>query len=138
MTRTAVHIYCCVRTRRAGGVERRGEAKTAITAPLWRGSAYHCHCCYFFVLFLSAIRTVPCRLWHSLFRVFSAVLPAVLLLYYSRTHIVASWVVGCFFVCCVLCCSTAVLRTAVVLLLYGVAGRIVSWVCPWVRGFFLL
>ena len=36
MIRTAVHIYCCVRTRRARGM----EAKTAIPALLWHGSAY--------------------------------------------------------------------------------------------------
>ena len=55
MIRTAVHISCCVRTRRARGVERRGEANTAIPAPLWRGSAY---LCYFFV-FVFFVRDVP-------------------------------------------------------------------------------
>ena len=58
MIRTAVHIYCCVRTRRAGGVERRGE----VSAPLWHGSAYHC--CYFFVFCFFVRSTLPC-LWHN-------------------------------------------------------------------------
>ena len=49
-TGTAAHIYCCVRTRRAGGVERPGEAKTAIPAPLWHGSAYVPLPLFYFIL----------------------------------------------------------------------------------------
>ena len=37
--------YCCTYlllcTRRAGGMERRGEAKIAVPPPLWHGSAYN-------------------------------------------------------------------------------------------------
>ena len=80
MTRTAVPINCCVRTRRTGGVERRGEAKTAISAPLWRGSTtfFFCPC------------TLP-RLWHS---------SAYLLLYCCCTAVVLLSYTDCGFVGC--------------------------------------
>ena len=129
MIPTAVGIYCCVRTRRAGGVERRGEAKTAMPAPLWHGSAYHC--CYRWGGSFSC-PLYPPLLWHS--SAFFCCTPVVLLSY-THGRFVGCWM---FFFCCVLCCATTVLRTAVVLLLYGVAGWTGSWVCPWARGFFFI
>ena len=116
--RTAVHIYCCVRTRRGGGVERRGEAKTVISAPLWHGSAYHC---YFFV-FVFVRYTLPC-LWHSSAYFLLYCCTAVVLLSYTHCGFV-----GCSWMFFSLLCAVlyyAVLRTAVVKL-YGVAGWIGS------------
>ena len=108
MIRTAVHIYCCARTRREGGVERRGRANIAMPAPLWHGSAYHC-CCYF-QFFVVVRYTLPC-LWHS---------SRFFLLYSCRTIIVhvGSWLLDVFFLlrtvlyycCTTYCCCTAVVR----------------------------
>ena len=60
MIRTAVQytstvVYVLGERGAWRGVERRGEANTAIPAPLWRGSAY---LCYFFV-FVFFVRDVP-------------------------------------------------------------------------------
>ena len=62
------------------------------------------------------------------------------LLYYSEYYRTHCGFVGCcwvfFFCCAVLYYLCTTVRTAVLLLLYVVAGRIGSWVCPWVRAFF--
>ena len=127
--RTAVHIYCCVRTPRTGGVERRGEAKTAIPVPLWHGSAYH----LLLLFFLVVHQTIPSPASGIVPRIFCG---TAVVYCCCRTHIMGSWVVDVFFLCSVLGCTTAVPRTAVVLLLYRVAGWIGTWACPWVRVFF--
>ena len=77
MTRTAVHVYCCVRTRRAGGVERRGDAKTVIPAPLWRSSTT-LGIFLFFLFFSSAI---PSPVSDMVPRIFCCTTAVVLLLY---------------------------------------------------------
>ena len=94
----AVHICCCVRTRREGGVERRGEAKTAIPAPLWHGLAYRC--CYFFVFVFFVGYTLPC-LCHS--SAFFCCTPVVLL---SYTH---CGFVGCWMFFSAACCAVLLL-----------------------------
>ena len=95
MKRTAVHIYCGVRTQREGGVERRGEAKAAITSPLWYCSAYHC--CYCFVLFLWSAIPSPASGVEA--RVFGFT-PVILL---SYTHCGLMW--GCGMLFFAACCA---------------------------------
>ena len=113
--RTAAHIYSsCVRTRRAGGVERRGEAKTAIPAP--------CTCvvrrttAVIFMLFF----------WSAMPSPVSGTISAYFRLY-----------------CCAACCCTIIVHTLCVRGLLDVFSAVccavlqsVRGVCPWVRGVF--
>ena len=86
------------------------------------------------VSFLFLVRYTLPRLWHSsAYFLLYCCCTAVVLFSYTQCGFVGCWML---FFCCVLCFTSAVLRTAVVLLLYGVAGWNCSWVCPWVRGFF--
>ena len=79
----------CVRTRRAGGMERRGEAKTAIIpVSLWHmvQRTSHCYLAFFLVSFFchAIIRPSPC-LWRSSAYFLLHCCTAVILL--SHTHI---------------------------------------------------
>ena len=125
MIHTAVHIYCCVRTRREGSVEMRREVKSVPTHVLLYGT----YCCTHLLLRTysasvgrgDALRgkirhTGPALAWFgvpqldfsafflsairtlpSLWHSSAYLLHAAIVLLYYRTHILASWVVdGCF------------------------------------------
>ena len=134
MIRTAVHIHCCVLGERGGwrAVERQNHPYQPRS-----GMLRHTTVILFFVFCFFVRCTLP-RLWHSSACFLLYRCTAVVLLPTTHCGFVGCWKL---FFCCVLCCITTVLRTAVdVLLLYGVATWmwIGSWACPWVRGFFSL
>ena len=118
MIRTAIlrtHLLLCSYSASGGrGEAWRGKNRHTGPALAWFGPPLLFSVCFFFFPPYPPLSLAS-------FRVYSAVL---LLSYYS-THIVGSLGIGCFFPAA--CCA--------VLLLYGVAGWVGSWVCPWFRGF---
>ena len=122
-TCAAVHLYyCCVRTRRAGGVERRGKNHHTGPALAWFGVLLTaCYPGIFYFLFF--VRYTLPRLWHSS----AFVLLDVMLYCCCCTAVVLLSYTHCGFVgCCwmffsAVCCAVQLLYY-VLLLYFGCTG----------------